>query len=42
MIDKGQPLSVSEQCELLKANRSSVYYQPAPVPWEDLAVVRTG
>lgn len=42
MIDKGQPLSVSKQCGLPEANRSSVYYRPAPVPREDLEVVRTG
>lgn len=40
MIDKQQELSIKRQCELLKVNRSSVYYQPVPVPDEDLAVMR--
>lgn len=40
MIDKEHELSVNKQCELLKVNRSSVYYQPAPVPIEDLEVMR--
>lgn len=40
MIDKEHELSVAKQCELLKVNRSSVYYQPVPVPFEDLAVMR--
>lgn len=40
MIDKESDLPVTKQCELLKVNRSSVYYQPAAVPVEDLAVMR--
>ena len=40
MIDKQQELSIKRQCELLKVNRSSVYYQPVPVPDEDLAAMR--
>lgn len=40
MIDKEQELSVSKQCELLRVNRSSVYYLPAPLPAKDLAVMR--
>ena len=33
-------MSVKRQCELLKVNRSSVYYQPVPVKEEDLVVMR--
>ncbi len=40
MIDKEHALSVTRQCELLKVNRSSVYYHPVAVPTEDLAVMR--
>jgi putative transposase len=37
LIDKDCPkIAVSRQCELLGANRSMVYYQPAPVPESDL------
>jgi len=31
---------VARQCELLKVSRSNIYYQPAPVPAVDLAVMR--
>src|SRR5690606_5811757 len=40
MIDKKLELPVSRQCELLKVSRSNCYYQPAPVPLEDLLVMR--
>jgi len=40
LIDKESELPVTKQCELLSVNRSSVYYQPAPAPVEDLAVMR--
>src|SRR5690606_18243822 len=40
MIDKKQEVSVAKQCELLKVNRSSIYYQPAPIADEDLAAMR--
>jgi len=40
MIDKESDLPLSRQCELLRVNRSSVYYEPAPVPAEDLEVMR--
>jgi len=40
MIDKGYDLPLTRQCELLRVNRSSVYYEPVPVPTEDLAVMR--
>ncbi len=40
MIDKESGLPVTRQCELLKVNRASVYHQPAPVPTEDLKIMR--
>jgi len=40
MIDEGHDLPLTKQCELLRVNRSSVYYEPVPVPVEDLAVMR--
>lgn len=40
MIDKESELPVTRQCELLKVNRASIYYQPAPVPAEDLNIMR--
>ena len=33
-------LPVVSQCRLLKVARSSLYYRPAPVSAEDLAVMR--
>jgi putative transposase len=40
MIDKSHELPVTRQCELLDISRSTVYYEPVPVPEEDLAVMR--
>ena len=40
MIDKESDQPLTRQCELLRVNRSSVYYEPVPVPAEDLAVMR--
>jgi len=40
LIDKESELPVTRQCELLKVNRASLYYQPAPVPAEDLNIMR--
>lgn len=40
MIDQTAPLPVTRQCTLLSLSRSSVYYQPAPVPAEDLQMMR--
>jgi putative transposase len=39
MIETGHPqLSVARQCALLGLNRSTYYYQPAPVSAEELAL----
>ncbi len=40
MIDKDNRLPITRQCQLLKLNRSSVYYQRTPVSEEDLALMR--
>ncbi|MHB1416293.1 MAG: IS3-like element ISVpa4 family transposase, partial [Chloroflexota bacterium] len=39
MIDKGQPLPVSRQAELLGLSRSSVYYVPVGTSERDLALM---
>ncbi|MCZ7663983.1 MAG: IS3 family transposase [Thermoleophilia bacterium] len=39
MIDKGQPLPVRRQAELLDLSRSSVYYQPVGTSEADLALM---
>ena len=41
LVDRADPvLSVVSQCRLLKVARSTLYYQPAPVSVDDLAVMR--
>jgi putative transposase len=41
LVDRDDPvLSVVAQCRLLKIARSTLYYRPAPVSTEDLAVMR--
>jgi putative transposase len=40
MIDKKHELPVTRQCELLNISRSSVYYEPVPVPEEEVRVMR--
>ncbi|MGH8143027.1 MAG: IS3 family transposase [Steroidobacteraceae bacterium] len=40
MIDRGNDLSTTRQCELLELNRTGVYYTPRPVPPGDLALMR--
>ena len=40
MISKESDLPVTRQCELLKLNRSTVYYQPRPVSMEDQKLMR--
>ena len=40
MIDRDHPLSVVGQCELLALPRSTLYYQPAGTPAEELAMMR--
>ncbi len=40
MIDRGHALPLKRQAALLKLSRSTVYYQPRPVPAADLAIMR--
>jgi len=40
MIDRAQSVPVTRQCQMLDVSRSSVYYRPAPIPEEDLALMR--
>ena len=41
LVDRADPvLSTVEQCRLLKVARSTLYYRPAPVSADDLAVMR--
>ena len=40
MIDRGEPLSVKRQCELLALNRTGVYYKPRAVSEADLSLMR--
>lgn len=38
-IDREHDLPVTRQCELLRVSRSSVYYQPVPLPARDAEVL---
>ena len=41
LVDRDDPdLSITAQCQLLKVARSTLYYQPAPVDPDDLALMR--
>ena len=40
MIDRNHKLPVTQQAELLKVSRGSVYYLPKPVSADDLALMR--
>ncbi len=41
LVDRTDPvLSIVSQCRLLKIARSTLYYRPAPVSEDDLAVMR--
>jgi putative transposase len=40
MIDRGHDLSLGRQAELLGLSRSSLYYEPRPVPAGELAIMR--
>jgi putative transposase len=40
MIDREHDLSIAKQAEVLNLSRSTVYYQPRPVPAADLAIMR--
>jgi len=40
MIDRGHELPLRRQAEVLQLSRSTLYYEPRPVPAADLAVMR--
>ena len=40
MIDRGHGLPLARQAKLLKLSRSSLYYEPLPVPAAELAIMR--
>ena len=40
MIDREHDLPLSRQAELLRLSRSTLYYEPRPVPAADLAIMR--
>ena len=40
MIDKGDKLPVTQQCDLLGINRSGVYYTPVPLSAKDMGLMR--
>src|SRR5947208_15222553 len=40
MIDRGHDLPITQQAQVLRISRGSVYYLPRPVPEADLALMR--
>jgi putative transposase len=40
MIDRGPDLPLGRQAELLGLSRSTLYYEPRPVPPAELAIMR--
>ena len=40
MIDRADPLSMSQQCRIVALSRSSAYYQPVPLSDRDLELMR--
>ena len=40
MIDRDHNLPLARQAELLRLSRSTLYYEPRPVPAADLAIMR--
>ena len=40
MIDRGHELPLGRQAELLGLSRSTLYYEPRPVPAAELAIMR--
>jgi putative transposase len=40
MIDRSHELALTRQAELLRLGRSSLYYEPRPVPASELAIMR--
>jgi putative transposase len=39
MIDRADPLPMTQQCRILALSRSSVYYQPVPLSDRDLELM---
>ncbi len=40
MIDRANPLPITQQCQILELSRSSVYYQPLPLTESELKLLR--
>ncbi len=40
MIDRTHELPLARQCQILELARSTAYYQPAPIPPVELALMR--
>lgn len=40
MINENSALSITQQCQLLELNRSSLYYKPKPISDENLAILK--
>ena len=40
MIDRGHDLALMRQAELLRLSRSTLYYEPRPIPAAELAIMR--
>jgi putative transposase len=40
MIDRANPLPITQQCRILELSRSSVYYQPLPLTESEVALMR--
>jgi putative transposase len=40
MIDKGDALPVTRQCNLLDMNRSGIYYKPVPLSAKEMELMR--
>jgi putative transposase len=40
MIDKGDKLPVTRQCDILDLSRSGVYYTPAPLSAKEMELMR--
>ena len=40
MIDKGDTLPVTRQCDLLDLNRSGIYYHPVPLSAKEMELMR--
>jgi putative transposase len=40
MIDRANPLPITQQCHILELSRSTVYYQPLPLAESELELMR--